>query len=118
MDYLELVAILESDAFPAVPLHNFAVVFDGDEAGLDLVGLEIAEEGDWGLDFTSFSVYEEGSHGINYQWTAPKRSLTICMVTPSNRSRRKGWRSSLGVAPLISWDMSSPVMALRVMPRR
>ena len=77
MDYFQLVAVLEGDAFPTVPLHYFAVVFDGDEAGLDLVGREIAEEGDWGLDFTSFSVYEEGSHGIKYQWTAPKRSLTI-----------------------------------------
>ena len=32
--------------------------------------------------------------------------------------QRKGWRSNLGVAPLTNWDMSSPVMALRVMPRR
>ena len=64
MDDLELVSVLESDTFPPVPLHYFAVVFDGDKAGFDLVRRQVAEEGDGGLDFAAFTVYEEGSHEV------------------------------------------------------
>ena len=90
VDYFELVAVLKGDASPSVPLDYFAVVFDDNHARLNLVGLKVAKEGDGGLDFAVFAVYEEGSHGVDFQWTAPKRSRTISMVTPSKRSRRKG----------------------------